>query len=224
MYHCDCRRLESMSFDSPEQRKKEEFWNILTHTVGALFGIYVLINLVNLSQDNSQSYSTISMVVYGISFILLFSASSIYHYHWNSPLSSKLRVFDHISIYVLIAGTYTPFTLIVLIESSGVWMFYTIWGLALIGTIYKIFFTGRFRFVSMTIYLAMGWLVVLDFSNLTELLSTNTLTWMMAGGGFYTVGAVFYSWRKLKFNHAIWHFFVLAGAICHYFSVLSLVE
>ncbi len=200
-------------------RKKEEFWNTITHVFGALFGVYALVHLLYLSLDNPIKYSTVSAVVYGLSFILLFSASSLYHFHWEKSYNSKLRIADHISIYYLIAGTYTPITLMVLINGSGTWMFFTVWGLALVGTIYKLFFTGKFRFISMAVYLGMSWLVVVDFSSISELLSYESLVWMFVGGGFYTVGAIFYSWRKLPFNHAIWHFFVLGGALCHYKSI-----
>lgn len=204
------------------QVRKEEFFNTISHGLGIVFGIIGTLILVWKALDSKQVYSLTASLIFGVSIILLYSASTIYHLNWDKSYNHKLRIFDHISIYFLIAGTYTPFTLLVLKDSSGIWMFFTVWSLAIIGTVYKLFFTGKFKFVSLTIYLGMGWLVVFDFRSVFNLLNTQSLAWLIAGGLSYTLGTFFYSMKKIPFNHAIWHVFVLGGTVCHYFSVLGL--
>ncbi len=198
-----------------EQSKKEELLNAWSHGLGAVLGVVGLILLI-INVDTNKPWYLFSVIVYGFSIIILFTASSAYHAITNYDLKQKFRIVDHISIYLLIAGTYTPVLLIALPNSLGWPLFYAVWGIAFFGVILKLFFTGRFEFFSTLLYLVMGWLVVFDFTTLSELVDPNGILWLFSGGLFYTVGIVFYAIHKIPYNHVIWHFFVLGGAICHF--------
>lgn len=197
------------------QSKKEELLNSWSHGIGVFLGLIGLILLI-IEVDSRQPWYVFSILIYGLSIIVLFSASTAYHAIGNFDLKQKFRIVDHISIYLLIAGTYTPVLLITLKDSLGWPLFYIVWGIALFGVILKLFFTGKFEIFSTLLYLIMGWLIVFDFGTLSELLHPNGILWLFAGGLFYTVGIVFYAIHKIPYNHVIWHFFVLAGAICHF--------
>ncbi|ARV08421.1 hemolysin III family protein [Winogradskyella sp. PC-19] len=198
-----------------EQSKKEELLNAWSHGFGAALGIVGLILLI-INVDNNKPWHLFSVIVYGLSIIILFTASTAYHAISNFDLKQKFRVVDHISIYLLIAGTYTPVLLILLPDSLGWPLFYAVWGIAAFGVILKLFFTGRFEIFSTLLYLVMGWLIVFDFTTLSEIMYPNGILWLFAGGLFYTVGIVFYAIHKIPYNHVIWHFFVLGGAFCHF--------
>ncbi|GGI57635.1 PAQR family membrane homeostasis protein TrhA [Winogradskyella haliclonae] len=198
-----------------EQSKREELLNAWSHGLGSVLGVIGLILLI-VNVDSSKPWALFSVVVYGLSIIILFTASTAYHAISNYDLKQKFRIVDHISIYLLIAGTYTPVLLIMLPDSLGWPLFYTVWGIAIFGVILKLFFTGKFEIFSTLLYLVMGWLIVFDFSTLSKLMHPNGILWLFAGGLFYTIGIVFYAIHKIPFNHVIWHFFVLAGAICHF--------
>ena len=200
------------------QTKLEEQLNTFSHAIGAVLGIVGLILLVSKQADTP--WSLFSVLVYGLSIIVLFSASALYHAAKTEKRKHYFRIVDHISIYLLIAGTYTPVLLLTLSDSKGWLLFYTVWGIAAFGVFLKLFFTGRFEVFSTLLYLVMGWLIVFDFSVLAERMHTNGLLFLFAGGLFYTVGIVFYAINKIPYNHVIWHVFVLAGAICHYFMIL----
>ncbi|MFD1061958.1 hemolysin III family protein [Winogradskyella litorisediminis] len=197
------------------QTKREELLNAWSHGFGALLGIIGLIALI-LDVDSTKPWYLFSVVIYGLSIIILFLASTLYHAINSEALKKKFRIVDHISIYLLIAGTYTPVLLIVLSDSLGWPLFYAVWGIAIFGVVLKLFFTGKFEFFSTLLYLVMGWLIVFDFSTLSEIMHPNGILWLFSGGLFYTVGIVFYAIHKIPYNHVIWHFFVLAGAICHF--------
>lgn len=200
----------------------EERLNAWSHGLGAALGIVGLILLiVFLKQDTP--YALFSVIIYGVSIIILFLASTFYHAVKSERRKHYFRIVDHISIYFLIAGTYTPVLLIVLPDSLGWELFWTVWGIAAFGVILKLFFTGKFETFSTLLYLVMGWLIVFDFSTLADRMATNGLLFLFAGGLFYTVGIVFYAIEKIPFNHVIWHFFVLGGAICHFFMVYYFV-
>ena len=202
---------------------REEFANALTHGLGvvaALCGSSVLITLAAVRGDVWQFSSA---VVYGITLVLLYAASTLYHAVPHANAKARLKVFDHCAIYLLIAGTYTPITLISLRETWGWWMFGTIWTLAMLGVIFKLFFTGRFKLVSTLIYVGMGWLVILAIKPILMHLDNWTLGWLFVGGLFYTGGTWFYMHQRLRYAHAIWHLFVLAGSISHYVAVMGLV-
>jgi len=204
------------------QTALEEKLNSWSHGIGALLGLIGLILLVVYFPKNS-SYSLLSVIVYGISIIILFSASALYHSVAEGKKKRFYRKLDHISIYLLIAGTYTPVTLITLAQSKGWLLFCLVWSIAAFGLILKIFFTGKFEAFSLILYLVMGWLIVLDYSNLSQLLPEQGLNLLFAGGAFYTLGVVFYAIEKIPYNHVIWHLCVLGGAICHFFMIFNYV-
>ena len=196
----------------------EEKLNAISHGLGIIFGVFGLFFL--LAQNTQKTtYATLSIIVYSLCFIVLFTASTLYHSVSNFNLKQKFRVIDHISIYLLIAGTYTPVALINLEAGNGWLIFYIVWAFALIGTILKIFFTGKFEVISLLLYLAMGWLIVLDFQNLLDNTSTLGTQLLFLGGAFYTLGIIFYAWKRIRYNHFIWHLFVLGGAISHWLFI-----
>lgn len=200
----------------------EERLNAITHAIGALFGIVALVLLIVYNTQKSD-WSLFSVIVYGISIIILFTASTFYHAVKGEKRKHYFRIVDHISIYFLIAGTYTPVCLISLEQSLGWTLFFVVWGIAVFGVILKLFFTGRFEIFSTLLYLVMGWLIVFDFPNLSDTVGDGGVLFLFAGGLAYTVGIVFYAIHKIPFNHVIWHLFVLAGAICHFFMIFLYV-
>lgn len=204
------------------QTKQEEFLNTITHAIGAVLGTLGLVLLI-IKNTQKTNWSTFSVIVYGVSIIILFSASSLYHSVKDKQQKHYFRILDHVSIYILIAGTYTPLTLILLTHSLGWTLFFAVWGIAIFGIILKLFFTGRFGVFSTLLYLVMGWLIVFDFENVSQALDANGILLLYGGGLFYTVGIVFYTIEKIPYNHVIWHVFVLGGAICHYFMTLLFV-
>jgi len=195
----------------------EERLNALTHAIGAVLGIVALVLLI-VYNSNKTDYSLFSVIVYGLSIIILFSASTLYHSVKDEGKKHYFRIVDHVSIYLLIAGTYTPVLLITLSESMGWTLFYVVWGIAAFGVILKLFFTGKFEVFSTLLYLVMGWLIIFDFSNLSNIIGDGIL-FLFAGGLAYTVGIVFYAIHRIPYNHVIWHLFVLAGAIFHFFMI-----
>jgi hemolysin III len=198
--------------------KTEEELNAISHGLGVIFGVFGLFFL--LAQNTQKTtYATLSILIYSLCFIILFAASTLYHSVSNFNLKQKFRVIDHISIYLLIAGTYTPVALINLEAGNGWLIFYIVWAFAGIGTILKIFFTGKFEVISLLLYLAMGWLIVLDFQNLLDNTSTLGTQLLFLGGAFYTLGIIFYAWKRIPYNHFIWHLFVLGGAISHWLFI-----
>lgn len=194
---------------------KQEKWNSLSHAFGVLLGIIGFIILLN-KNSNKTAYSTGAIITYGISIIILYTVSTLYHFTSKPKLKEKFRIADHISIYILIAGTYTPIALITLINGKGWLIFYIVWGIALIGTVLKLFFTGKFEFLSLFFYLIMGWLIVLDITYLLGQSSALGIWMLFFGGAFYTLGIFFYAMKRIPYNHLIWHFFVLAGSISHW--------
>ena len=202
-----------------EQTKEEEFWNTLTHFIGLLLSLGGL--PVLLYYDQSQTaLSSYSILFFGFGLILLYAASTVYHFTSNFKLKEKLRVLDHISVFYLIAGSYAPVCLITLYEGKGVSLFLAIIIITLLGTAFKVFYTGKFEKLSLLIYLAMGWLIILDFNTVLALIEFKGILLMIVGGLLYSIGTIFYSLQKLKYTHAIWHVFVLGGSISHYFLVL----
>lgn len=201
-----------------QQSDFEERLNAWTHGLGALMGIAGLILLISYTEHQSN-WSLFSVILYGFSIILLFTASTLYHSVKGEKRKHYFRIIDHVSIYVLIAGTYTPVTLIGLSESLGWQLFWIVWAIAGFGLILKLFFTGKFEIFSTLLYLVMGWLIVFDFGNLSNLIGTNGIALLFAGGAFYTIGIIFYAFERIPYNHVIWHLFVLGGAICHYLMI-----
>ncbi|MCD9030810.1 hemolysin III family protein [Luteimonas sp. Y-2-2-4F] len=203
--------------------KREELASALTHGLGAtaaLAGGAVLITLAALYGNGWQLGAAI---VFGITLLLLYLASTLYHSFQHPVLKGRLKVFDHCAIYLLIAGTYTPFTLIGLRGPLGWTLFAAIWTLALAGVVFKLFYTGRFKRLSTLIYIAMGWLVIVAIKPVLAALDAWTFGWLMAGGVFYTLGTVFYHRESIPYAHAIWHLFCIAGSVCHYVAVMAQV-
>ena len=197
--------------------------NFITHGIGLVLSIIGLFYLVEKSILYPKSFNLISSLVYGISLILMYSSSTIYHYYIDSKYSRVLQKIDHISIYLLIAGSYTPGLLLKLKYSLGFEILIIIWLLAFIGIIHKIFFFNYLKKASLIIYLFMGWLIVIDFNAVLESFSSNSIFFMVLGGILYTIGTFFYSLDKLKYNHVIWHLFVLGGSACHYILIMQII-
>ncbi|MFZ2752244.1 MAG: hemolysin III family protein [Lysobacteraceae bacterium] len=206
-----------------EETLAEEIASALTHGLGAaaaLAGGAVLITLAALYGDGWQLSAAI---VFGITLLLLYVASTLYHAIQHPVTKGRLKIFDHCAIYLLIAGTYTPFTLIGLRETVGWWLFGTIWALAFFGVIFKLFYTGRFQLISTIVYIAMGWLIVVAAKPAMKALDPWTFAWLLGGGVAYTLGTFFYHRPKMPYSHAIWHMFVIAGSVCHYVAVMAQV-
>ncbi len=201
----------------------EEKINVLSHFIGLLLSIAALTLLIIKSSFTGSPWYIVSFSIYGLSLIILYLASTLYHFAKNPEKRAKLNIFDHAAIYVLIAGTYTPYTLVTLNGTTGWILFGIVWGIALIGVVFKLFYTGKFDKVSTVMYVLMGWLVIFAIKPLYENLSSQGLFWLILGGVFYTIGAVFYSINRLKFNHAIFHFFVLFGSLSHFVSIFFFV-
>ena len=197
----------------------EEKLNVITHAVGLILSIVALVFLIIHASYNGTARHIISFTIFGASLILLYSASTLYHYSQKPNLRRKLNILDHASIYVLIAGTYTPFTLVTLKGWVGWTIFGITWGIALIGIFFKLFYTGRYDKISTIAYVAMGWIIIFAIKPLIENLPLNGLYWLMVGGIFYTIGAILYSIKKMKYNHAIFHVFVLLGSFSHFMAI-----
>lgn len=197
----------------------DELVNALTHGIGVGLAIAGLVLLVVYGAVNGTAVHVVSGSIFGGTMVLLYLASTLYHsFPW--PETKRIfKIIDHSSIYLLIAGTYTPFTLVTLDGAWGWTLFGIIWGLALAGVIFKTMFTGRFPRLSSLIYLGMGWLIVIAIKPLYDALAFWGLFWLFAGGLSYSFGVIFYSWKSLPFSHGIWHLFVLGGTICHFFAV-----
>lgn len=198
----------------------EELANSITHGVGVLVGIAVLVLLVVFAVLRKGAWEVVSCAVFGATFILLYLGSTLYHAIQHPRAKSILKAIDHSAIYLLIAGTYTPFALAPLRGALGWSIFGAIWGCALVGIVFKAFFTGRFKIVSLASYLFMGWFCLVAIKPLYSNLNSYGFMFLVVGGVCYSVGAVFYAWKSLKWSHAVWHLFVLAGSLCHFFSVM----
>jgi len=197
----------------------EEKINISSHAFGLVLSIIGLVLLVTRASLFGDVWHVVSFSIFGASLITLYAASTVYHSRTNPVIRSRLRVVDHASIYVLIAGTYTPFTLVTLNGSTGWLIFGISWGMALTGITLKLFFTGRYKLLSTSMYVFMGWLIIFAIKPLITNLSSDGLYWLVAGGLAYTLGAILYGIKKISFNHAIFHVFVLLGSFCHFVAV-----
>ncbi len=200
------------------QSKIEERWNALSHATGIVLAVVGLFLLLN-RNTHKTSYSIWSIVVYSLSLIVLYTASTLYHIASKKTLKKKLRIFDHASIYLLIAGSYTPVCLITLEKENGWLIFTVVWIIALLGVLLKLFFTGKYEVLSLILYVLMGWLIVFDISNLLTQMPGEGLFLLALGGFLYTIGIIFYAVKKIPFNHVIWHFFVLGGSISHWLAM-----
>lgn len=202
--------------------KKEELLNILSHGLGLLLSVIAFPFLIIKALNFDGFWKPISFIVYGLSMIILYAASTFYHAAKKPKLRRKLNIFDHAAIYVLIAGSYSPFCLVALDAALGWYMFLFVWLFAISGVILKLFFTGKFNKLSTALYLIMGWQVVFFIKPLMNSLSSEGLEFLFAGGVFYTVGAILYSIKKLPYNHAVFHVFVLLGGLSHFLGIYAL--
>ena len=210
--------LESLK-DRIQEIKKEELYNTSSHFIGLILSI-IGVPVLFYYDQHLTFLSTWSIIFYVVGLILVYLASSLYHFTTNPILKEKFRIFDHISIYYLIAGSYAPVCLITLYDGQGLFVFLTVTALALFGTVFKIFLTGRFESLFLLLYLVMGWLIVIEFNNILLYIDLYGIYLMVLGGVCYTLGVIFYSLDNLKYSHTIWHLFVLMGSISHYFMIL----
>lgn len=202
---------------------REELANSLTHGLGAGLSVAGLVLLIVRSAQHGNTWHVVSTAIFGASLLLLYTASTLYHSLRGERLKQVLQKFDHAAIFLLIAGTYTPFVLVTLRGPWGWSLFGVVWGLAVAGVTLKFWLAGRFRLASTIIYLAMGWLVMVAIKPLVAALPAGGLQLLIAGGLCYTGGAAFYLWKRLPYHHAIWHVFVLAGSACHWAAVFFYV-
>jgi hemolysin III len=179
--------------------------------------------MVCLASISGDAWRIVSFSIYGASLVLLYLASTLYHSLSATRASNVFRILDHSCIYILIAGTYTPFTLISLRGQVGWTLFATVWVLAITGVVFKSVFMGRLKILSVVIYIVMGWIIVFALKPLLSALSTAGFVWLLIGGLSYTLGIIAFSLNRLKFNHAIWHLFVLGGSVCHFFALFFYV-
>ena len=203
--------------------KGEEIANSVTHGIGVFISIAALVLLIVFSSLYGNIWHIVSFTLFGATMVLLYTSSTLLHSLPAGKAKDVFEILDHSSIYFFIAGSYTPFLFVVVQGAQGWTFFGIVWGLAIGGTIFKIFFVKKFLFVSTILYVLMGWMIVFTWGPLTERLDPNGIALLVIGGLLYTVGAVFYVWRGFKFHHALWHLFVLVATIVHFFTVLLYV-
>ncbi len=201
----------------------EEIAHAVTHGIGIPLSIAALAVLVAFSALYGDAWHVTSTAIYGATLILLYTASTLYHGIPHAGAKKILQRLDHVAIFLLIAGTYTPFTLVSLRDSGGWLLFALVWGIAILGIYIELWGGSKLRRWSLALYLGMGWLVVIAIKPMLANVESGGLLLLLAGGLSYTLGAIFYAWERLSYNHAIWHIFVLAGSILHFFSILFYV-
>jgi hemolysin III len=209
--------------DTHVYSKKEEIVNAITHGIGVLLSIAALVFLIIVAVKEGTALHVTAATIFGVTMILLYTASTLVHSFPPGKAKDLFEIFDHSAIYLFIAGTYTPFMLIAINGALGWTLLAIVWGVAIVGTVFKVFFVKKFLYLSTVLYIAMGWLIVIAWGPLTDALPTAGVQLLIAGGLAYTVGAIFYVWRGFPFHHAVWHVFVLAGTVAHFFAVLFYV-
>jgi len=202
---------------------KEEIANSISHGLGLIFGLVAIPILTALAATSGSTTAIVGTAIYGFGFLFVFGSSTIYHSVTHPKIKKVMNVLDHISIFIMIAGSYTPFILAYYFNSFGITILTVIWGLALLGTIMKLVFSVRFHFFSTFCYLGMGWMIVLFGKSFFTTIPLECTILLGVGGLLYTLGVVFFLWEKLNYNHAIWHVFVLLASICHYVAILLTV-
>jgi len=215
--------MRALIKNSDEQTFAEEIANAMTHGLGMLLAVVALVAMLICSARIGSLRAEISSAIFGSALILLYFSSTLYHAVWHLKTKKVLQMLDHMMIYILIAGTYTPFTLVALGGGWGWSLFGIAWGLALIGIVFKLFFTGRFEKLSVGIYLGMGWLAVIAIKPFLHAIPIAGLLWIVSGGLCYTFGVVFYAYDRIRYAHTVWHLFVLAGSLCHVVATLFYV-
>ena len=206
--------------DTHVYTKKEEVVNAITHGIGFLLSITALVFLIMFAVQNGSTWHVVTFTIYGVSMLLLYLSSTLVHSFPEGKLKDLFEIFDHSAIYLFIAGTYTPFTLIVINGALGWTLLGIVWGIAIAGIVFKSFFVKKFLYISTILYVVMGWLIVIGWNPLVNTLPTAGITLLVVGGLLYTIGAIFYVWRGFTFHHAVWHLFVLAGSVTHFFAIL----
>ncbi len=206
------------------QTKREEIANAITHGLGALMAIAALVILTVFSALKGNAWHVVSFTIFGVTLVILYSASTLYHSLTNEKVKVLFRKLDHMSIYLLIAGTYTPFCIAVLNNWIGWTLFGIIWGSAILGIVLKAFFTGQKEWLSTTLYVVMGWVAIIAIKPLFDSITLTTFILLITGGVFYTAGTYFFVKDRIKYFHSIWHLFVLAGSTFHFFAVLNLLS
>ncbi|MDP2172284.1 MAG: hemolysin III family protein [Candidatus Cloacimonadaceae bacterium] len=209
---------------SAKQTLGEEIANCVIHGSGVGLSIAALVILVVFAARQSDAWKIVSFSIYGATMIALYTASTLYHAFPQPRIKRFFRIMDHSSIFLLIAGTYTPVTIGTMRGAWGWTLFGIIWTLAIAGINLKIFALGKIRILSIVIYIAMGWMIVIAINPLRQHVPPALLTWMLLGGLSYTFGVIFYAYKKMPYHHAVWHLFVLGGSICHFFGMLTLVR
>lgn len=209
-----------MQAQNPELQIRQELVNSITHGFGILFGIVCIPILITQAVKNGNPAGTVGTAIYGFSFLMVFTFSTLYHGFQHQRIKRLMKIFDHISIYFLIAGTYTPFLLIYMNNNLGITLLIILWSLTFAGTIFKCFFCGRWEIFSTIIYLAMGWIMLVAGRNFFTNMPTSVIALIITGAALYTSGVSFYIWEKGTYSHAVWHSFVLVAAICHYVAIL----
>lgn len=204
--------------------KGEEIANAIIHGIGALLSIAALVILIVFSSLHGTAWHVVSFTLFGVTMVLLYTSSTLVHSFPPGKAKDVFEILDHSSIYFFIAGTYTPFLFVAVKGTLGWTLFGIVWGVAIIGTVFKSFFVKRFLHMSTVLYIFLGWLIVFAWGTLVENVSPQGIIYLVIGGVLYTVGAIFYVWRGFNYHHAIWHLFVIAGSIMHFFSVLTLLH
>ncbi|AIQ19035.1 MULTISPECIES: PAQR family membrane homeostasis protein TrhA [unclassified Paenibacillus] len=200
--------------------RREEVANAITHGIGTVLSVAALVLLVVFASLKGTAWHVVSFSIYGTTMLLLYLNSTLVHSLREGKAKDLFEFFDHSSIYLFIAGTYTPFLLVAIRGTLGWSLFGIIWGVAFFGVLFKAYFVKRFLFMSTVFYIAMGWLIVIAWNPLSAVVAGGGMTLLMAGGILYTLGTIFYVWRGFPYHHAIWHVFVLAGSVTHFFAVL----
>ena len=208
--------------DHVHETRGEEIANSITHGVGAALSVAALVTMIVIAVSRGTNLQVVGCTVYGISLVLLYLCSTVYHALEKGRAKQVFRILDHSSIYLLIAGTYTPFTLVTLRGVLGWGLFGVVWAMALSGVVFKCYFTGRLHALSTTVYIVMGWIAVVATRPLFQALPLTGFLLVLAGGVFYTSGVVFFA-RDWKYAHMIWHIFVLAGSVCHFLAIFLYV-
>jgi len=206
-----------------EKTVGEEIANVITHGIGLLLSIAALVLLIVFACIKGDVWHIVSFTIYGVTMILVYASSTFFHAFKNYKLKKLFNLFDHSAIFLLIAGTYTPLTLVTLRGTLGWTIFGVIWGLAIFGIVMKVFFIGKRRVLSALLFVAMGWMIVLAAKPLIANMDIEGLWLLLAGGLSYSFGVIFYLWKSLPYSHSIWHLFVLGGTICHFFAILLYV-
>ena len=201
----------------------EEIANAVTHGIGMILSIVGLVLLIVFSALSGSAWHVVSFTIFGVTMVFLYTSSTLLHSLPKGRAKNVFEILDHSSIYFFIAGTYTPFLLVAIRGTLGWTLFGIVWGIAIGGTIFKVFFVKRFVLVSTILYVVMGWLIVFTWPILTEQIARGGMLLLIIGGLFYTLGAIFYVWRLFKYHHMVWHIFVLTGTVLHYFAVLLYV-